>query len=278
VAAQTERDLQLIVTDDASTDASRRRISRWIHRHGGRSELVASDRNVGLPAMQNLALPRVEGRYVVVMGADDWMEPDRVSLQADCLDRVGAHVGLVYSDLRVVDESGVPTGDIFPGPEVERREGQVLHHLIARPMIGMGCVMVRREVLDAIGPWDESLVAEDFDFLLRVAAVSEFAYLPAIALNYRQHGASMTAARSAELTDGRVRALRKQMGIDRATDRLVLRRMEDQVVALHGYGYRPKSTRSAMLYVFRRAPSRRLVRVWVESRLGLPPRALARTR
>src|SRR5688500_13631139 len=87
VAAQTERDLQLIVTDDGSSDGSRARIDQWLAGHDVRGELVASDRNVGLPAMLNRAMGRFRGRYVVVLNGDDWMEPGRVESQAAALDR-----------------------------------------------------------------------------------------------------------------------------------------------------------------------------------------------
>lgn len=56
-------------------------------------------------------------------------------------------------------------------------------------MIGMPQAMVRREVFDTIGSWDDSLVAEDFDFYLRVAAACcEFAYLDELIVNYRRYG------------------------------------------------------------------------------------------
>ena len=271
VAAQTEQRLQLIVTDDGSQDGSCERISSWIERHPG-GVLVASEQNVGLPAVLNLALPLFEGQYVVVLNGDDWMDPQRIQRQAEFLDRAGEEVGLAYCDLRVVDADGTATGETFPPPSVERREGKVLHHLIAHPMIGMGSVMVRREVFDAIGPWDETLVADDFDFLLRVAAAGfEFAYLAESIVNYRQYGSSLTGGRSAELVDSRFLALRKLMGTSDEADQLILRRMEGLVVALHGAAFDKRRTRAHICYALRRAPSRRLVRVWVESSLGLRP-------
>jgi glycosyltransferase involved in cell wall biosynthesis len=272
VSAQTEQRLQLIVTDDGSQDGSCERISQWIERYDPGAVLVASEHNVGLPAVLNLALPLFEGEYVVVLNGDDWMDPDRIERQAEFLDRAGDDVSLAYCDLRVVDAEGTATGEMFPPPDVERREGNVLHHLIAHPMIGMPSVMVRREVFDVIGPWDEALVADDFDFLLRVAAAGfEFGYLAEQLVNYRQYGTSLTGGRSAELIESRFLALRKLVGTSDEADRLILRRMEGLVVALHGVGYERRRTRAHIRFVLRRAPSRRLARIWVESRLGLRP-------
>lgn len=276
VAAQTERDLQLIVTDDGSADDSRAMIETWLARHDLAGTLIAAHQNVGLPAMLNRAFPTIRGDYVVVLNGDDWMEPDRLEVQADALDSASDEVGLVYSDLRVVDADGIPTGDIFPPPSVQRREGEVLLHIIESPMIGMPSVMFRRAVLDRVGLWDESLVADDFDFLLRVAAAGyEFRYVPEIIVNYRQVDVSLTSARGAELAEGRILALQKVYGRDRETDRAILRRVEGLAIALHGMGYDRRATRRHLQFVLRGLPSRTLIRVTIENRLGMAPRSLS---
>jgi glycosyltransferase involved in cell wall biosynthesis len=276
VAAQTERNLQLIVTEDGSADGSRARIEQWLSRHDLVGELVASRRNIGLPAILNQAMPRIRGRYVAVLNGDDWMQPERVALQAAALDDAPERVGLVYSDLRVVDASGAASGEIFPPPSVERREGHVLLHIVSKPMIGMPSVMFRRSVLDVIGQWDESLVADDFDFLLRVAAADfEFAYLPEVLVNYRWYDESMTGSRKGALTEGRILALSKLLGRDPETDRAILARVSEQAVALHACAYDRQATRRYLWSVMRRLPSKRVARVLVENYLRLRPGALA---
>lgn len=276
VAVQTERNLQLIVTDDGSADGSRARIEQWLSKHDLLGELVASDHNIGLPAMLNRAMPSFRGRYVVVLNGDDWMEPDRVASQAAALDGAPGRVGLVYSDLRVVDAGGAATGEIFPAPSIERRQGRVLLHIISEPMIGMPSLMFRRSVLDVIGAWDESLVADDFDFLLRVAAADfEFVYRSGVVGNYRQYADSMTGTRGAVLAEGRIVALRKLLGRDPETDRAILTRMHGLAVALHSSSYDPGATRRHLWFVMRREPSRRIARALVENYVRLRPGALS---
>lgn len=278
VAAQSERSIQLVVTDDGSSDGSRKVIEEWLAGAWPEGELVASDVNVGLPGMLNRASPRLTGRYVVVLNGDDWMDSERVALQADALDAAGERVGIVYSDLRVVDRDGVPTGELFPPPEIVRSEGEVLHRIISAPMIGMPSVMFRRSVLDVAGPWDESLVADDFDFLLRVAAAGcEFAYLPTALVSYRLSHASLTGSRQGLLAEGRFSALQKLVGRDPETDRLALERMAGIAVALHAMGHDRRATRRALRFMASHAPSRRTVRALIENQLHLPPAALSPT-
>lgn len=276
VAAQTERDLQLIVTDDASTDGSRLTIERWLIRHDLVGELVAPASNVGLPAILNRAMPKFRGRYVVVLNGDDWMEPDRIARQADALDEAPPDVGLVYSELRVVDENGGPTGEIFPLPEVERPEGDVLHRMISDPMLGMPMVMFRRDVLGVIGPWDETLPADDYDFFLRLAIAGfEFVHLRQPLVNYRWYPESATGSRGQLLTEGRILALRKLLGRDTEIDQAIVTRIRELVVALHSSGYSRSATIRHAWFTLRRQPSPRIARVLVESCLHLRPGALA---
>lgn len=279
VAEQTEKDVQLLVTDDGSTDASVEKIESWLARRGQGGTLVASRRNVGLPAMLNRALPMIAGEYVVVLNGDDWMERDRLAVQAAALDASPPRVGLVYSDLRVVDAAGRPTGEVFPPPSVERSEGDVLLRIIESPMVGMPSVMFRRSVLDRVGPWDESLVADDFDFLLRVAAAGyEFRYVPAVIANYREGEGTLTAARSADLAEGRIHALKKHLGRRSETDSAINERIEGLAVALHGLNHSRAATRRHLLFALRRRRSRRVARALAENLLGLRAGSLAAVR
>ena len=270
VAAQTEQSYQLIVADDGSTDGTRDRSQAWRVRHGQLGELVFPESNGGLPALLNLALPLLRGQFVMVLNGDDWLDPQRLQHQADALEHAPLSVGLVYSDLRVVDLDGKPTGAVFPPLELGRPEGHLLASLISGPLFGMPCVMFRRSILEAIGPWDEALIADDFDFLLRVAAAGfEFAYAPFTDTNYRQYGTSLTGSRNAALADGRIAALLKIRGRDPATDRLIDRRVGGLAIALHSAGYDLPTTRRRLRQAVRNHPTKRVIRATIESHLRI---------
>ena len=174
------------------------------------------------------------------------MEPDRLKSSA-ALDAEPDEVGLVYSDLRVVDRRRGPTGDIFP-PAVGRTargRSPVADH--RAPDDRMPSVMFRRAVLDRVGPWDESLVADDFDFLLRVAAAGfEFRYVPGIILNYRQVGASLTSSRRGASGRGSHPGSAEVDGSRRqSTDRAISRTNGWTRRGTTRYGLRPEGDSSA---------------------------------
>lgn len=276
VLAQTENDVQLIITDDGSTDGTQVRVQDWRDRHGQVGESLLAQVNGGLPAALNRALPLIRGRFVMILNGDDWLDPLRLEHQADALESAPASVGVVYSDLRVVDVDGSPTGEVFPPSDQGRPEGQLLHRMITAPLFGMPCVMFRAQVLDTIGPWDETLLADDFDFLLRTAAAGfEFLYLPATDTNYRKYGSSLTGGRNGPLAESRIAALLKLRGCDAATDRLIDQRVQNLAIAMHTMGHDGQVTRHRLRQVLRRSPSRRVVRAVVESHLRIPPGRLS---
>lgn len=278
VARQSIDALQLIVTDDGSTDDSVAVIEQWLVDHPSccslGASLLASPVNVGLPASLNRALPHVRGEYLVVLNGDDWMDDDRLAVQMAALRTAPAHVGVSYCDLRIVDGDGVVLAE-QPAPDHGGVEGDVLARMASATFIGMPGVMVRTSVLDAIGPWDESLVADDFDFLMRAASQFEFAYLPRALVNYRVVGGSLTNSRGAELAESRIRSLVKFLGRSRELDAAVLQRLEDQAVMLHGSAIDGRIARRHIRAQLRRRPTARMVRVAAESHLRLAPRTLA---
>ncbi len=147
--------------------------------------------------------------------------------------------------------------------------------MISAPMLGMGFVMFRRSVLDTVGPWDESLVADDYDFFLRVAAANfEFIYLPGVVANARRYGESMSRSRRGTLAEGRILALYKLLGRDAETDRAILTRVCELAVALHSLAYDADATRRHLWFVMRQQPSRRIARTLAENYLRLRPGAL----
>lgn len=280
VARQTEADIQLIVTDDGSRDDSVAVIRDWLTNHSQRfplgADLLALESNRGLPAALNRALPHIRGKYFVVLNGDDWMDDDRVAAQADALDVAGERVGITYCDLRIVDSDGHMLPDQPPATH-GGFEGDAMRRVPESTFIGMPAVMARTEVLSVAGPWDESLAADDFDFLMRAATHYHFAYLPRALHNYRMVETSLTNSRGADLAESRIRSLTKFLGRSTELDDIILRRVEDQIVDLHGAGYHRSCTRRHLRRQFLRRPTRRLVRVALENYLRLPPRSLALT-
>lgn len=83
VFAQTFEDWELILADDGSTDRSLE-IARSIQ--DPRVRTISDGRNLKLAGRLNEVHPKVSGKYIARMDADDLMHPDRLRMQVEFLE------------------------------------------------------------------------------------------------------------------------------------------------------------------------------------------------
>ncbi|MDB5378984.1 MAG: glycosyltransferase family 2 protein [Rubritepida sp.] len=178
VLDQSLRDLELIVVDDASTDAT--------------PEIVGALRDprltlLRLPANRavhprNLALSRARGRYVAFQNSDDIWRPGKLERQVEAMesrDRPAA----CFTRAETVDAEGRPTGGDLAEKLLSHEERPAAAWLRRFFDIGncliISSAMVRRSDLVALGGFRASLVQlGDFDLWVRMAALGAFRILP----------------------------------------------------------------------------------------------------
>ena len=84
VLAQTYRDLELILCDDASTDDTWRIMQR-IAAQDARVTIFQNKTNLGLGASLNECLAHAQGAYIARQDADDVSDSDRIKRTMDFL-------------------------------------------------------------------------------------------------------------------------------------------------------------------------------------------------
>ena len=80
VLAQSWRNIEVLVVDDASTDRTAATIARFAAADA-RVRPLAQRRNGGTYAARNLALQAARGAFVTFHDADDWMHPRRIEAE-----------------------------------------------------------------------------------------------------------------------------------------------------------------------------------------------------
>src|SRR5439155_20392251 len=188
--AQRNESVEVILVDDGSTDETPRILASY----GDRIRTLRQD-NRGLPAARNAGIRLARGEHIGFLDADDTWEPAKSRLQLEYLDAHPA-CGLVFCDVWRIDESGRRGAPILGAAASKVATGRCLETLFLGNFILVPGVIVRRAVLDRVGPFDESLRSvEDYDMWLRIAAISEIGIVPVPLASWRERTGQMSRSR-----------------------------------------------------------------------------------
>jgi len=178
VLAQSNEDFELIIVDDGSIDSSVEIISRF---KDPRIVFLNNERNLGLSFSLNRALKFAKGNYIARHDADDLSSAERFDLQVKFLD-ANKEVGVVGGQMDVVDESA----HLIDQYSLPISHGLLAWYLFFDRSFAHPTVMMRKELLERVGGYDESLrVSQDHELWTRLVRFTRFANLPNVLARYR---------------------------------------------------------------------------------------------
>jgi len=208
VLAQTVADLELIVVDDGSRDASAA-IARAAAERDPRVRVIEMGRNVGISRSLNAGIEAARAPFVAIQDADDFSAPQRLERQLAVLERSG-DVAVVGCRMREVDEAGRELA-----PRTSFAAGDVREVLLRFNPIPNTSAALRRDAVLAAGGYDPRYrYAMEYDLWLRLAERWRVVALDEV-LATRVMGTANVAARAEraqtrEAIAIRVRALRRR--------------------------------------------------------------------
>ena len=193
LAQAYEGELEIVVVDDGSTDDSVRAAAALPH------VKVLMQANQGPAAARNLALAQSRGEVLAFLDADDLWTADSLRCRVQLL-RNDPALGVVFGNFsRWTPAAGAHPGeaerpDQLPAWAVQAaNRGWVYPDILLDPIVHIIATVVRRSVVQAIGPFDSGLrTGEDYDFFIRAAQHCRFARVDQVVARYRQHAASIT--------------------------------------------------------------------------------------
>ena len=204
--AQTFLDLEIVVVDDGSSDATAAIAAGF--QHDPRVRLVRQ-RNRGLAGARNSGIAAATGDLIGFCDADDLWEPWKLQAHVRHLD-AAPHVGISYAGSALIDEAG----KLLKQAQRPRLSGIDAAHILKRNPVGNGSApVIRRAVFAAIAyrpafeaqrDWyfDETFrQSEDIECWMRIALSTnwQFEGVPGLLTRYRISAGGLSAATDRQL-------------------------------------------------------------------------------
>lgn len=160
VLQQTLQPREILVVDDASTDATAEVLQPYLER----IELVRLARNRGVSHARNVGIRRSCGEWIALLDSDDAWLPQKLERQAT-LASMDPTTRAVHADERWIRDGH----RVNPKQRHRKPRGRVYRQCLPLCCVSPSAVVLHREVFERCGGFDESLPAcEDYDLWLRV--------------------------------------------------------------------------------------------------------------
>jgi glycosyltransferase involved in cell wall biosynthesis len=175
---QTYNYTEIIVIDDGSIDGT----SACVAQFGNKVKYIFKT-NGGVSSARNLGIKNSSGELIAFLDSDDEWLPNKLKKQVNFLD-INADFGMVLCDYYSVNSLRKELGRSFRRNYLPN-DGNILSDVVLWPSLVPSSVLVKRNVLEDVGYFDESLkTAEDLDLHLRVASKYKIGLISDPLFNY----------------------------------------------------------------------------------------------
>ncbi|MCI8949860.1 MAG: glycosyltransferase [Lachnospiraceae bacterium] len=202
IIEQNYPNIELIILDDASKDRTveiidsyQKELKEKLHK----VTFLKRKRNSGnIPHNVNSMLKKVRGIYCKLMSGDDIMAYNCISKLVECF-MIEPQCSVVYSNGYVINDRYRKGTQVSQSNKLYfyRSSGVIKGDLFRKLMFGNSIaaptVMIKREVFEKYGFFDESISYEDYEYWLRISYNKvKFYYLDQCLVYYRRGNTSIT--------------------------------------------------------------------------------------
>ncbi len=168
VHQQTYIDYELIIVDDGSTDGT----GEWIKKFASEAIYIWQE-NRGVSSARNCGIAAARGKFIAFLDSDDRWFPEKLAIQVVAME--GGHSVSHTEEIWIRKAKRVN-----PRVKHKKHSGNVFLKSLPLVIISPSSVMIKREVFDEVGLFDEGLLAaEDYDMWLRITAIHPVHFIEA---------------------------------------------------------------------------------------------------
>ncbi len=182
---ETSRTVELIISEDASTDQTREIVNRAAKDSRIRTLFSTHNLRSNEPVLR--ALQAARGRYVCLLDGDDrWLARDKIERQATILDANPGAAGCFHNALVVLDDANEPSERRWT-PSGQSRDTTFADLWEGNPF-ATSAGMLRRSALDGVGDWYVNCFPiTDWPLYLLAAEHGDLLFFDEAVAGYRLH-------------------------------------------------------------------------------------------
>lgn len=159
IKEQTYRSIELVISDDCSTDDTVERCSRWLEQNRSRFsnvQLLTVEKNTGVTYNINRAQRAAHGEWIKGLGGDDLLTPDCIE-KFICYIKQKPDVKIVQCGLIKINEEDVVIGHDVKGPNS-------YFHSDTTSAYWQHQFLLRKDPVDALGLFKSKKLLEDINY------------------------------------------------------------------------------------------------------------------
>lgn len=211
VVSQDYEDLELIIVDDASTDASRQIIERYAD-EDPRIRVIFHERNLGISKVVNDGIDAARGTFIAQIDSDDVWVREKLRKQLAVLE--SDENLIVWSEGKLIDENGRSTGKRFSQiarSVSKKKSGDLFQTLLSGNYIFGSTLIYKKTNLSDLRYDEYFSYNNDYKFLLELARNYKFYCVAEPLAKYRMHGKNTLVGSGSRAEERRRRAYREEI-------------------------------------------------------------------
>jgi len=184
VLSQTHRPIEVIVSDDGSTDSTVQVAMALVSQYPNVVRLVTGEaRGAGLAREAGRQI--ASGEFIQYLDSDDTLWPRKFEVQIAAL-RAHPECGIAYGQIRLCPEGAAPVEQ--PHKWSGRALPTLFPWLLVERWWNTNAPLWRRSVCDAIGPWSDLRYSQDWEYDARAGALGiRLVHCPEFVTDQRHH-------------------------------------------------------------------------------------------
>jgi len=201
--AQTYQNIELIISDDCSTDNTVEICRQWLEENKERfvrTKLITVEKNSGIPANCNRGVRASKGEWVKLIAGDDALKKkcinDNISIvlsnnKISILQTNVDYYNDNFKSSNFIKTSSVETNPFFT--KTNNADDQYRMIIYGNKVIAPS-IFIKRDVINNVGGYDEDIpLMEDLSFWSKITKNGyRISYNNAVTVNYRLHSQSAT--------------------------------------------------------------------------------------